>query len=99
VYRKLLSSALRTFVIFEKLPRFLKEHSFLKKVGEFLQNYMALRFGSDFRREHDENINGAIFFEVKMGLYCRTEIISVVKFWNMALETEAVHVPGRGISK
>jgi len=38
LYRKLLSSALRTYVIFEKLPRFRKEERFLKNVGEFLQN-------------------------------------------------------------
>jgi len=48
--------------MFEKLPRFQKERRFLKKFGEFLQNYKVLRFGSDFCSEHDKNINGAIFF-------------------------------------
>ena len=67
------------YVIFEKLPRYRKEESFLKNVGEFLQNYNALLFVSDFCSEHDKNTNGGNFFEVKIGLYYRTGIISVVK--------------------
>jgi hypothetical protein len=82
--------------------------TFYQNVGDFLQNYKALRFLNDFYSEHDKNINGGIFFEVNVCLYYRIEIISVVKqnkvhnvfgVWNMALETEVVHVPGRGISK
>lgn len=66
-------------MIFEKLPRFWKEQSFLKNIGEFLQNNNALLFVSDFCSEHDKNTNGGNFFVVKIGLHYRIGIISVVK--------------------
>jgi hypothetical protein len=83
-------------------------NSFLKNFGEFIQNYKELRFISDSYSEHDKNIKGGIFFEVKICLYSRIEIISVVKqnkihnvfeFLSTVFETEAAHVPGVGKSK